>query len=974
MSNSPVFIEKGVLHLDGRPTFVWSADYPYYRDERADWSRQLDNLKKMDVGVVTFYLSWRHHAPRDPLKAGGEYDFDGSFNDRTDVLEFIRLVREKGLLCIVKPGPYIHGETRFGSLPDYVMPEMNPLIERRRDIAGRPVHAPYCDNPPAPMDPEFLLYVRDWLRACAREVIVPHEYPRGPIIALQVLNEGVYSRGAAPPEMINFEASAVAHYRRFLEVKYGSLAEYNRARGARFKTFAEVAPPPAWSPQRQPADVLPWLDWAEFCGWFHRLIATTYIGYLREAGATLPVVMNINPPAEARGAWVESQAGRFCPPYLAPDIHYGYTNWCGVVARNPDAWQKYKIVGKMARGINMEENWGFESYDPPHYWYVQPSFFQTLAYMLWGATGLNIYLGVSCDCWTSELAGDPGGMYMGNHPIAHDGAFRDSFWTCRQLGALVRQIGADLVAQPPQPGVGWALYTPWARAASWAIPEEGWRQSGFALRPHAASPGWDTFMALCERNRTVSGVCYPAEEPVADLLNFPALFMGGGEWMDAATQQKLVAYVEGGGVLTLTTRVPDRDDKLQPCTILRDALFAAVPPASGEPQTAPANPDEWLRSAMIATRGKGKAVFLAGNPWQPENAARAAGLVEAIAREQAGVGGLAPAVPEPDDPLIEVAEYRCDARQRCYYYVLTRRTDAANYTVRLHAPPARRPNSFQVQLPAASGALVGFERNRIHAAFIKGVNDIDKSAVAPALQYGSLVLRAADPCDLLFCRRDDGLCEVSVANVQNEHGHTVVTLPLAAAKVARITHVSAEGRQTAVRVKDIEGLAGFTANDMRHVKSVYTPANLAYRATVTASTSNSPVNGPDKAIDGVRGTRWFSAGADDQWLMADLGQVAPIQEVFIGWEWAFAKEYELQFSLDGREWKPVFIEHYGRPGRKVITFHQPKPARFIRLLCLRRAYPHGFAVYELSAHAHPAEEPAPSGEWSPCYLVHPAAG
>ena len=56
----------------------------------------------------------------------------------------------------------------------------------------------------------------------------------------------------------------------------------------------------------------------------------------------------------------------------------------------------------------MEENWGFDSYDPPYYWSVQPSFFQSLAYMLWGATGLNIYLGVSCDCWTDYLAVDAG--------------------------------------------------------------------------------------------------------------------------------------------------------------------------------------------------------------------------------------------------------------------------------------------------------------------------------------------------------------------------------------------------------------------------------------------------------------------------------------------------------------------------------------------------------------------------------------
>ena len=136
------------------------------------------------------------------------------------------------------------------------------------------------------------------------------------------------------------------------------------------------------------------------------------------------MVININPPAAPRGAGLETVMGRYTVPYLNSVINYGYTNWCGVVSHNEDAWLKYKIVGKVARGINMEENWGFDSYDPPYYWSVQPSFFQSMAYMLWGATGLNIYLGVSCDCWTDELAVDAGGVYMHNHPIAEDGSYR----------------------------------------------------------------------------------------------------------------------------------------------------------------------------------------------------------------------------------------------------------------------------------------------------------------------------------------------------------------------------------------------------------------------------------------------------------------------------------------------------------------------------------------------------------------------
>ncbi len=992
--SAPITIDRGILSIEGTPTFVWSADYPYYRDERADWSRQLDNLKKMNVKIVTFYISWRHHAPKDPFHAGGKYDFHGDYNDRTDVLEFIRLIQEKGLLCVAKPGPYIHGETRFGSLPDYVMPDYNAAIEMRQDIAGQPVPAPYVftNKPPAPMDPEYLKFVQDWMEHVAREVIIPNEYPKGPIVAMQVLNEGVYSRGAAPVDLINFEACGVAHYRDFVQQKYGTIERYNRAVGTAFKDFSEITAPKPWTPQTSRGAMLPWIDWAEFGEYFHHVIAKTYTGYLTAAGTTVPVVMNINTPAEARGTAVENHVGRFNPTYLSGVLHYGYTNWCGVVARNPDAYQKYKIVGKAARGINMEENWGFESYDPPHYWYTQPSYFQSLAYMLWGATGLNIYLGVSCDCWTSELATDPGSLYMGNHPIAHDGTFRESFWTCHQLGSLMKNIGGDLVAQAPFAPVGWALYTHYAQAASWNISEDDWKKAGFHAKPHAASPGWDSFMALCDKNRTANSVCYPAEDTVERLLEFPILFLSGGDWMDEATQKKLVAYVEQGGVLVLTSQIPVLDDLLQPCTLLKDALF---PCACAKAQTGgtvlfdqgaftgAAEGLVWrlqetagLRTcatingqpcAVEAQRGKGKALFLGYNPWK--NTDGNIGLVEYLARQYAGVAFQSPVAPVPAHELVEVMDYHNDALHHRQVYVLTRKTAPETYTIALHQPSGEA-ESFTLQLPASSGALVGFEGRRILSAFIKGINDIDKSAAAPSLAFHEDRLNAADPCDLYFCRKQDGVCEVSVANIQNEHSHTLVTLPAAFDAVSQIVHLTSDGRETSVKVRDAEGRAAFMATDMRHIKAIHTPRNLAYNATLTASSVGQPIWGPEKVVDGVRGTYWLSEPADGQWIMADLGKMQSVQEIVVGWNSDYAREYTVELSEDGASWQPVCTEPCGRPGRKLITLHEPHKARWVRVNAQHSGTGKGFSMYELTVRMHIAMGSEQTPGWSPCYRVH----
>ena len=850
--NSKVKIEQGVLNIDGKPVFVWSADYPYYRDQASDWSVQLDNLKKMNVNVVTFYIPWRHHAPTDPLVAGGAYDFTGKLNDRTNVLEFIRLIREKGMYCIAKPGPYIHAETRFGSLPDYVLPENHPNIPTRVDMQGNPV--PACwgfAKPPAPMDPNYLPYVKHWMNAVAREVIEPNQYSRGPILTVQMLNEGIYSDGGYGVDKFGFDSSGIELYRKYLAQKYGSIEAYNEVCATHFKDFSEIQAAKPWTHQPSRAAARPWIDWAEFGQWFYRHLAETYIGYLREGGVTLPMVMNINPPHTPRGQTLETVMGRYTPPFLSSVISYGYTNWCGVVSHQEDAWLKYKIIGKQARGINMEENWGFDSYDPPYYWSVQPSFFQSMAYMLWGATGLNIYLGVSCDCWTDYLAVDAGGVYMHNHPIAEDGTYRASFWTCQQMGALMKHIGDDLVAQDLHQPVAWALYSPYCHAASWNGSSGEWTHAGFNSYPHAAWFGWDSFMALCDRNKTQNGICYPREESVERLLKHPVLFIEGHDWMDEETQGKLADYVERGGVLVMTSRTPYLDDRFKPCTILRDKLFScdtkslAIEESFGysfagnrfngtargpiqafsgfgdgvAPLASATVHGQTITCGTIKSCGKGKALLIGFSPWQTELGEwGSVGLVEFIAREFAGVSLTAAVVPHPIDPLVEPAEFRCDAKNRRYVYVLTRKNKPAPYKISM-TDPGNKTATFEVQLPAYSGALVGFEHDQIVAALIKGFNDLDKSATPPRLKFGRRQLAAMDPCDLYFCRREDGAYELSVVNVQSDSGSTLITLPLPAKEISNISRVMMNGEELPVEIQDKEGRAAFIAADMRDLKN-----------------------------------------------------------------------------------------------------------------------------------------------------------
>ncbi|HRZ67804.1 MAG TPA: beta-galactosidase, partial [Candidatus Omnitrophota bacterium] len=114
-------IKEGVFYLGNEPLFLVTADYPYYRDDAANWDDRLKKIKGAGIDAVTFYTPWRHHMRRDGEKFSA--DFDGTTQPNRNVKLFLELCRKNGLWAVVKPGPFIHAELTFGGLPDWAAAE-----------------------------------------------------------------------------------------------------------------------------------------------------------------------------------------------------------------------------------------------------------------------------------------------------------------------------------------------------------------------------------------------------------------------------------------------------------------------------------------------------------------------------------------------------------------------------------------------------------------------------------------------------------------------------------------------------------------------------------------------------------------------------------------------------------------------------------------------------------------------------------
>ena len=105
--------------VDGKPTKLISGAIHYFRMTPAQWEDSLYNLKALGANTVETYIPWNLHEPVE-----GIYDFEGM----KDIVAFVSLAQELGLMVILRPSVYICAEWEFGGLPAW-------LLKRARAIA-----------------------------------------------------------------------------------------------------------------------------------------------------------------------------------------------------------------------------------------------------------------------------------------------------------------------------------------------------------------------------------------------------------------------------------------------------------------------------------------------------------------------------------------------------------------------------------------------------------------------------------------------------------------------------------------------------------------------------------------------------------------------------------------------------------------------------------------------------------------------
>ncbi|MER5428589.1 beta-galactosidase [Streptomyces sp. NPDC002588] len=149
------------VQVDGKPLYLWGAEFHYFRLPSPDaWRDVLQKIKAGGFNAVSLYFDWGYHSPKP-----GSYDFTGI----RDVERLLDEAERAGLYVIARPGPYINAEVSGGGMPAWRSAQAG--VNRTSE-------------------PEYLKAAREWMSRI-NPIIARHQLTRGTgsVILYQVENE-----------------------------------------------------------------------------------------------------------------------------------------------------------------------------------------------------------------------------------------------------------------------------------------------------------------------------------------------------------------------------------------------------------------------------------------------------------------------------------------------------------------------------------------------------------------------------------------------------------------------------------------------------------------------------------------------------------------------------------------------------------------------------------------------------------------
>lgn len=680
------WVEDGVLFVDGKPRLLLAGEYPYYRDPPELWLPKLRAMRLAGLEVVSFYIPWRHH---EMMRTRGERVLMFNADGNRDLVGFLRQIQAAGLLALPKPGPFVHAELPFGGLPDRLSPSLDTAICAAISAVGDPVRSQRLTLP-SPFDPVFLAESAAWLRAVGDQ-LRPWLYPDGPVVSVQIGNEGHYGEMALALSSLDYSDCGLAEFHRL---------------------HPNLKAPRTWQAPVWDEELANYLAWS---AWSSQMTLGGLERMASQLGVDVPVFANYAPPksdsarpGDYYNSWVARSGAR------SSTIHYAYTSWVGNVVCQDRALLDYVLMASRRRGPNLEENWSLSWVEADCAHACVPIYHALLG-LSCGATGLDVYTACATSEWGAHLAIDQQYLAesMGNPdvlsppygeaaPITATGVVGPSLPPLAVLIHFLKSVEELLARAQPEPGLNFCVDPSYAAVAFWEPAADG-------ISTPLVADTLVPFLTYCLEHH----IAFTLTEP--DALTSGPIVAASGTWMADKMQRSLASHVQGGGSLLLLGELPHLDEAFNPCVILADAIGALgmIPlPCQRVVVTAPDKLDS------------GECI----EPW----------LV--------GLTGIRQSVSHQD--YLEFRRIVPEAGGQ-FLFFFSRSDKALQIAADVDGEP------LTLVLPPRGCGVAFVADGKLMAGYLKGLNEKTNEGVVLNWVYGGDRLLSSHPCDVSFIRHNE---------------------------------------------------------------------------------------------------------------------------------------------------------------------------------------------------------------------------
>ncbi|RLQ96624.1 beta-galactosidase [Falsibacillus albus] len=557
-------VNAGKITVNDKDSFIFGGELHYFRVPKQDWRDRIRQIKAAGANMISTYVPWIFHEAEE-----GAIDLTGETRPEKDFHTFLQIVKEEGMYCLVRPGPYVMAEIIDHGVPTWFIEKYPEALAQTSEGEMHPTRVVSY------MHPLFLEKVEKWYEAvCA--VIAPYQAGNGgPVILFQLDNEvGMFHWVINQPD---YNESTLAQFEGYIRSKYSDEQfelEFNRPSS----NIHELTHSIVKKPEENDAFSLR----NEF-SLFLRQHYRRFIEYLKESveqkGITIPFVVNIHGfhtiDIVKRGTMYPIgisqllEAAKIENVLMAGDYYIGnieYDNFIDIVLANSFT----KAIQWKEQPLFSAEFQGGCSHDKPR---LQPSAFDltTRLCVADGMNGINYYMFSGGENY--ENIGLLGRRHEWQAPLSSKGEMRPHYRVISHLGNMFNVFNSPLLETKPEVDTHLGFYPDYYMTEF----HDDHTKSMIDQIQHGREAFLYNGMAKALRtNNIIFDSVNLLDEQQIDPGKVPTLWIFASEWMDEPVQRKLAQYLQNGGHLILFPTIPTKTLRNKPCTILRDFIDVRI--------------------------------------------------------------------------------------------------------------------------------------------------------------------------------------------------------------------------------------------------------------------------------------------------------------------------------------------------------------------------------------------------------------